>query len=153
MLMKEFKGPGFTMQVPTDWYITSTPQIQAMFISPPQEGGFQANLMITMNPVEEKVTLESIADETKQNQIAQYPEYEVQEEGFQPGTNQKAFKRTYEWFNKDKSLRVYQKQVMILVNGMVYVLTTTRPAVDQRTEDIKRIDAQLQMMVESFVLD
>ena len=42
---------------------------------------------------------------------------------------------------------------MLLVSEMLYVLTTTRPAVDEMTENMKRVDALLQMMLESFVLD
>jgi hypothetical protein len=153
MVMKNFKGPGFSMQVPTDWYITSTPEIQAMFISPPYEDGAQANLMVTLNPVEEGVTAQSVADEAKKNQAAQYPEYEVLDEGLVDGTEGKGFQRTYEWFNADKELRVHQHQVMLVVNNMLYVLTTTRPAVAERTEIVKQIDAILQQMLNSFALD
>jgi hypothetical protein len=153
MVMKDFKGPGFSMQVPTDWYITSTHEIQAMFISPPYEDGSQANLMVTINPVEEDVTVQSVAEEARKNQEAQYPAYEVLAEGEIEGTEGKGFHREYEWFNADKELRVHQKQVMLVVNNMLYVLTTTRPAVEERTEIVKQIDATLQQMLNSFKLD
>jgi hypothetical protein len=153
MVMKDFKGPGFSLQVPTDWYITSTPQIQAMFVSPPYEDGAQANLMVTINPVEEGVTVQSVAEEARKNQEAQYPEYEVLAEGEIKGTEGKGFQREFEWINADKELRVYQKQVLLVVHNMLYVLTTTRPAVEERTEIVKQIDATLQQMLNSFKLD
>jgi hypothetical protein len=48
---------------------------------------------------------------------------------------------------------VYQKQVLLVVHNMLYVLTTTRPAVEERTEIVKQIDATLQQMLNSFKLD
>ncbi len=29
-----FQGPGFTMNVPSEWLITATPSIQVMFVGP-----------------------------------------------------------------------------------------------------------------------
>lgn len=153
MVTKDFKGPGFTMQVPTDWYITSTPQIQAMFISPPQGEGLQANLMVTMNPVEDGLTVEEIASEAKKNQLAQYTDYEILTEGLVEGSDEQVFTREYKWFNEKKSLRVHQRQVMYLVNRMLYILTTTRPETDTLNEAVKRLDAQMEMMLQSFKLE
>lgn len=153
MIMMDFKGPGFSMKIPSDWYITSTPKIQAMFISPPDEKGLTANLMITMNPVEKGSTVESIAEQTKLSQQQQYAEYQILKEGGLEFSNGQAFERKYIWFNQNKDIRVIQKQVMILVLGMFYMLTTTRPVVDQETEYIRRLDANLEFMLETFKLD
>jgi hypothetical protein len=153
MIIKDFKGPGFSMQVPTDWYITSSPQIQAMFISPPQGEGLQGNLMVTMNPVEDGVTVEEIASEAKKNQLAQYPEYELLAEGLVEGSENQVYTREYKWFNEKKALRVHQRQIMYLVDQMLYILTTTRPETDTITEAIKRLDAQMEMMLQSFSLE
>ena len=153
MLLKEFKGPGFTMEVPTNWYISSTPQIQAMFISPPQEGGVQANLMVTMNPVQENVTAESVAKEAKKNQMAQYEQYQIIEEGFIKRTNKQGYQRVYEWFNPNQELKLHQKQIMLVVSNMLYILTTTRPVDTDNEEVLQRFDTSLEMMLQSFKLD
>lgn len=153
MIIQEFKGPGFTMEIPTNWYITSTPKIQAMFISPPQEGGVQANLMVTMNPVQENVTAESVAKEAKKNQMAQYEQYQVLEERFIERTNNQGYLRVYEWFNPNQEIKVHQKQIMLVVSNMLYILTTTRPVDKDNEEALKRLDNTLEMMLQSFKLD
>jgi hypothetical protein len=153
MIMKDFKGPGFSMKAPTDWYITSTPQIQAMFISPIHEDGIQANLIITMNPVEAGAQIGAVAEETRKHQTAQYKQYQILDEGPIEEIKDHGFRRIYTCFNENKNLVVRQIQIMLLVNDMLYVLTTTRPVVDEETEIIKQLDATLEYMLESFSLD
>jgi hypothetical protein len=51
MEFKHFSGPGFEMQVPTDWFISSSPHFQAMFTSPEGEGGVKANLVVSIEPI------------------------------------------------------------------------------------------------------
>lgn len=153
MLMKNFKGPGFSMEAPTDWYITSNPQIQVMFISPSQTDGSRANLMITVNPVKDNITVASVSEEAKKTQSEQYSEYQILSEDFLNSDDQNAFQRVYEWTNSDLSIRVHQKQVMILSNGFLYILTTTRAVGDDDSEELKRLDATMEYMLQSFRLD
>lgn len=147
MSMMDFKGPGFHLQVPTDWYIMSSPQFQAMFIAPPSKEKMRANLMITLRPLEPEVTAESIFNLSKETQEKEYAEYEViKEEEVTTNIEEKGFQRYYRWFNKENQTRVLQRQVMYVFSDMLVTLTATRPD----TEKGKALDPIFEHMVQTF---
>jgi len=146
--MMDFKGPGFHLQVPTDWFISSSPQIQAMFVAPNAEEKIRPNFLITIRPLEMDVKLEEIVQIAKETQMKEYPQYEVLEEGKldkDPG----GFYRSYEWKQEMRQVKIIQRQIMFINNSMLYTITTTR---SEMTE-AQKIDLLFDHMINSFHFD
>jgi len=146
MATMNFQGPGFQMDVPTDWVITSSPQFQAMFIAPSETDGLRANLMITMRPVKPEVTLEEVARLAKETQQKEYTEFEVVEEGELTVSGSKGYQRLYRWFNQEAGTQVLQRQVMLMGGRVLVTLTSTRPVNEQAAP----FDKQFASMIDSF---
>ena len=142
METKHFQGPGFTMQIPTDWFITSSPQFQAMFVAPASEFGIRANLAVSMTPVKEDVTARMVAENARKNQEIEYAEYSVLGED-EAVTPDKSFTRIYKWYNSSKNMHLLQKQIFLVVNQMLFTVTSTR----QIGEETEEIDAILEEMI------
>lgn len=143
METKHFQGPGFVMEVPTDWFISSSPQFQAVFLSPPTADGLRANLTVSMRPVEADVTVLAVAQATGEAQAAEYPQYEVLEEIDYTQQGGSGFLRRYRWRNDDGPL--VQTQAFFLVAQMLFTLTGT--ARDTIADDAQPI---FNAMIDSF---
>lgn len=140
-----FQGPGFKMQIPTNWFITSSPQIQAMFVVPPQ-GILRANLMITLRPLEEGVTLADIVKSSIETQKKEYPEFELLEEAEYKKDEWTGSARVYKWYSSEHKTRLLQRQVVFVINQMLTTITTTRTDVDKAEE----IDGAFEQILQSF---
>jgi hypothetical protein len=92
-----FQGPGFTMQVPSDWFITATPTVQAMFVAPYRGHPLRANCLITIRPVQDALD--------------------------QDGTP--GIFRLYHWRNPEHNTPVVQSQTYFVKQNLLYTLTTT----------------------------
>jgi hypothetical protein len=143
-----FQGPGFHMDVPTDWLITSSPQFQVVFIAPPEKYG-RANLAINIRPVTKDATLEEIQQTAAKMQQRDYAKYQLESEGELPNTNGMGYQRTYTWFNERNNVHVYQKQLMFLVNEMLTTITITR----ELEPKSKEVDEIFNQMLASFAFD
>lgn len=143
-----FRGPSFTMQVPTNWFITSSPQFQAMFVAPPASDGLRANLAVAITPVSAEVTVQSVAEAARQNQQKEYAEYEMLAEGSFPTNEGPGFQRQYKWYNRERDVHIMQRQVFYVSGQMLYTLTATRQEIGDATE----IDQILDQMLLSFKL-
>jgi hypothetical protein len=143
-----FKGPGFHMKVPSDWFITSNPQVQAMFVAPTQNGA-RANLMITLRPLDPSATLESIVATTLETQKKEYPEFVILEQGEYPKGDLIGHQHLYSWYNQQHSAHIVQRQVIFIAGQMLVSITTTRT----RTGDADDFDIILTAMLQSFEFD
>jgi hypothetical protein len=150
MAMMDFQGPSFTMKVPTNWYITATPQIQAMFVAPPSEDGVYANLTVTLQPLEAGATLDAVMAETLSVQEKEYAEYNLREQETLELDGITKGRMVYTWMNKKHGQQVHQRQEMFIVGEMLYTLTATRSVVD--SDEVKQLDALLRHMMETFTL-
>ncbi len=119
-----FQGPTFDMLVPTNWLITSSPEIQAAFIAP-EPGKVRSNLVITMRGAADNVSVPELAETAKNKQQEEYTQYAVVEEKDWSKESYQAFERRYTWLNNDHDLTVNQRQVFILYNHIFYTITTT----------------------------
>jgi hypothetical protein len=146
--MMDFKGPGFHMQVPTDWFITSSPQVQVMFIAPPSQEKVRPNLMITLRPVEPDVDVQEVARLAKETQEKEYPQYKVLEEGMRE-KEPIGYSRTYRWHRVDHQVDLVQRQVMFVQEQVLFTLTATRPEMDQAA----LVDSLLDHMIQTFKFD
>jgi len=127
MTMMDFKGPGFRMQVPTEWYVMSSPQYQAMFLAPPIEGEkLRTNLMVTIRPVNSDVTIKSVVELAKETQQKEYPGYKIL--GESPLIKEAdGILIHYKWLNRDNGIPVVQQQAIFIIGSMLYTFTSTRP--------------------------
>lgn len=122
----DFKGPGFTMLAPSDWYVFSSPQFQAMFVSPTKGGEERPNLMVTIRPVQPDVTVEAVAQNARKTQEKEYNEFAVIREGTIDTETGKGYDRAFSWLKEDQNARIIQRQVMYVVGGLLYTFTATR---------------------------
>jgi hypothetical protein len=143
-----FQGPGFHMDVPSDWMITSSPQFQVMFVAPPGPSG-RANLAISIRPVKDGTTVQEVAAAALKMEQRDYAEFRVEAEGELPGTGGLGYQRSYRWLNERNKTRVYQKMVLFLVKGMLTTITATR----EDSEPAKALDAAFEGMISSFAFD
>lgn len=147
MQTMNFEGPGFRLQVPTTWLITSTPSVQVMFISPPRRFG-RANLSITIRPLEKDATLEEVVQTAQEIQQKEFDSFELLEANEYQSNGLVGYKRVYKWFSKEHNFPVQQCQIMLIVNQILYTLTCTRPDVESMAE----FDEIFEQMVKSFQL-
>ena len=140
-----FQGPGFELEVPTDWLVTSSPEYQAMFLGPKLDLDLRANLMITIRPVQDDVTAGAVAEQARVFQEHEYDDYEVVEEVDFSQNGGLAFLRRFEWFNKDHAKRVYQVQYFFVYSNILFTLTATR-----YSDSDHQIDALFDHMIKTF---
>ena len=146
MNFMSFQGPTFTMQVPSNWFVTSSPKFQAMFVAPPGENGVRANLAVSLTPVKENVTLEEIVKAARVTQQKEYPEYQIISEGAVSINSLEGFERIYRWHNQSRGLHVIQRQFFCLVSQVLYTITATR----ENNEKSEMLDPIFKKMIESF---
>jgi hypothetical protein len=141
----DFRGPTFTLEIPSHWYITATPQVQTLLLGPEDDSGVRPSFSISMRPVQEQVTAAAVAQETRETQEASYPEYDIiAEEDFTDETNA-GYIRRYRWHNEERDLDVHQVQAFLVIEGILYTLTGTRPAIISSD-----IDDSLTRMIDTF---
>ena len=143
-----FQGPGFHLNVPTNWVVFSNPQFQAMFVAPPSPAG-RANLGIALRPVSEGTELAKIAETALAMQQKDYPKFKVVREGALEGSGGKGFERVYTWHNEQQKIDLHQRQVMFLVKGVLTTLTATR----ENRKEAEELDKVLEAMVASFAFE
>lgn len=146
MQYQHFQGPNFITEIPTDWFITSSPRYQVMFVGPVLSNGSRPNFSISIRPVERTVTASGVAAATRQGQETEYPQYEVLEEIDFTQTGGTGFQRRYRWFNNETNSRVVQVQTFVVVAQMLFTLTGTRADI----EDAAFIDEIFDHIVQSF---
>jgi len=145
MVFMLFQGPGFELEVPTDWLVVSSPDYQAMFLGPKLKSGARANMMVTVRPVNEDVTLEVIAVQARKFQEHEYDDYHVLDETDYTQEGGIAYLRRYEWGSKQGGNRVSQVQGFFLVDNVLFTLTATRTE-----KKNKQVDAAFDRMFRSF---
>ncbi len=140
-----FQGPGFHLNVPTNWVVFSNPQFQAMFVAPPSPAG-RANFGIALRPVSEGTELSQISTTARKMQEKDYPQFHVIHEGDYSTAGATGFERIYTWHNDQQDVDLHQRQVMFLTNGVLTTITATR----ENREDAATLDLIFGAMIESF---
>jgi hypothetical protein len=148
MAFMNFQGAGFQLEVPTDWLITSSPQFQSAFIAPAAKFG-KANLTINTRSVEKNATLLAIATAARGMQAREFPKFEVISEGMVANTGDRAYERVYRWENDQNGAKIWQRQVLILIPGILLTVTATR----EDRENTQELDAIFEHMLSSFALE
>jgi len=142
-----FRGPGFTMETPTDWLVQSSPAYQAMFIAPrfnPQLTS-RSNLLVSIRGVENGLAAVSVAEEARLTQQKEYPEYQILDAVDYSENGANGYKRRYSWRPADTGMVVVQTQAFFVAGQGLFTLTATRP-----TTDPDEVDGVIDHMIDSF---
>lgn len=145
-----FEGPTFLMKAPTNWLITASPTIQALFVAV-KEGdnkNIKPNLSVSIRRLKEDVTLKSVVDSSRQTQQERYRQYEVLREAEATRGNLSHFRRQYKWHHNEHASDVLQDQAFYLYHQTLYTMTATRPDLP----DLNHIDEVFDAMIRSFRL-
>ncbi len=144
-----FQGPFFTLQVPSNWFVNSTPDIQAMFVEPSRgQNKLRANLIITIQPVEANVTVDAVIASARQTQQREYPQFELRDEGAVEGRGVEGRYQFYTWYNQEAGVQVLQSQTFYIVQELLVTLTTTCEAAEE-----ENIAPVLNALLTSFKFD
>jgi len=148
MQYMSFQGPNFTMEVPTNWLVSASPQFQAIFVKP-GDYSISPNLVISLRPVEVGVTYKAVAESAREAQAQQYPEYEVTAEVDYGAAGGTGMMRHYKWLNADSDELVMQAQAFFVVGQLLFTLTATRGNEPDKAEAIE-LDNTFKYMIETF---
>jgi hypothetical protein len=72
--------PSFEIDVPDGWRTDQAPETIAVFFDPASPPGFKVNLVVSVDRVEEQVTLEDAARETLRQSEEGMPAYQLEQE-------------------------------------------------------------------------
>ena len=139
-----FNGPGFSMQVPTDWSISSNSKYQAIFSATTSTGEFRPNLVVAVRRVKAEVKATDVAATARVNQEAEYNNYNLR---FENELTNGSFKRSYMWDHKESKSHIHQTQFFQINKSLLYTLTATN------TSDQSDFEELLNQMIESFCLN
>jgi hypothetical protein len=127
MQFMNFQGPNFTLEVPTNWVISSSVNFQAIFLGPGDQP-VRPNLVLAIRALETGVTYTDVAASARETQEKEYPEYRVLEEKDYGESGGSVLIRRYEWLNPANNVRVVQVQAFIVVGQLLFTMTATRAA-------------------------
>lgn len=143
-----FQGPNFSLEVPTDWVVSSSPQFQAIFLGPLYEP-VRPNVLVSLRPVEEGVTPEAVAESARETQEREYPGYEVLGEVDYREHGGIGIARSYRWVNPTNKVPVIQTQAFFVFAKILFTLTSTR-AEDVSEETARELDEVFDHMLQTF---
>lgn len=150
MEYKHFEGPGFQMEVPTNWFISSSLQFQAIFLAPPPFEGVQPNLAIAVRRIQPDITVGDIAEEARLVQEREYPYFQVLSENDITEQGGAVYQRLYQWFNREIDQHILQLQTFVVIPEVLFTLTATRSVVNDTS--LLPIDEVFKHMLASFRL-
>jgi hypothetical protein len=120
-----------------------------MFVEPSRgERKLRANLIVTIQPVEENVTVDGVMESARRTQQQEYPQFELRDEGAVEGRGVEGRYQFYAWFNQDAGVQVVQSQTFYVVQGLLVTLTTTCEAAEE-----ENVGPILNALLTSFKFD
>jgi hypothetical protein len=140
----EFIGAGFTLQTPTEWLITSSPEHQVIFLGGNNPQGVRPNVMVAIRAVDDSVTLSKLASETRQAQQTELPHYQVLDEV--DNSERGVYERTYRWARPSDNTAIVQTQRFYVLGNLYFAFTSTR------LEQERQHDPIFKHMLNSFRL-
>jgi len=140
----EFIGAGFTLQTPTEWLITSSPDHQVIFLGGNNPQGVRPNVMVAIRAVDDSVTLSKLASETRQAQQTELPQYQVLDEV--DNSERGVYERTYRWARPSDNTAIVQTQRFYVLGNLYFSFTSTR------LEQESQYDPVFKHMLNSFRL-
>jgi len=121
----DFQGAGFTLRVPSDWVITATSTIQAMFLAPERGQLLRANLAVVLAPVEPNVTPRGVAEAARATQERDYPSFALISDQTIQQSGLEGVHHLYSWYNAEVDTPVTQSQTYFVHNQVLITLTAT----------------------------
>lgn len=130
----EFIGAGFTIQTPTEWLITSSPEHQVIFLGANNPQGVRPNVMVAIRAVDDSVTIDKLASETLSAQQAQLPGYRVLKET--DNRERGIFERCYQWTRPGSGDVIVQIQRFYVLGNLFFLFTATRLEQEAQYESV-----------------
>lgn len=149
MQFMKFYGPTFTLDIPTDWTIGSTNQLQAIFISPSLDNGQRVNLAIALKTIEAGQTAQTLGKLAGEMQQENYNDFEVIAESDFTFNERPALEHKFRWVNPNTGDPVIQHQTYLMDDQFIYILTASRPS-DLDEKNSQRVDALFEQVLGSF---
>ncbi|MBZ0307124.1 MAG: DUF1795 domain-containing protein [Anaerolineae bacterium] len=143
-----FEGPNFMLEVPTNWVVTSSPQLQAIFFGP-QDTVIRPNMVISLRAVEANVTYQAVAQAAKETQEKEYPSYTILSEVDFAEFGGIGMKRHYSWVNPTNNAKVVQIQTYFVAGQVLFTLTASRGG-HLNDQDADELDGVFEHMIETF---
>lgn len=144
----DFRGPNFTLEVPSHWQSGATAQVQALFVAPAQDLPLAPSFAVALRPVQAEVTLETLAAQMRTQMPEEYPGFAWQEDATRTLAGQPAVILAYTWRNPDLALEITQRQVLLYQEPYIYILTATLPE-----GAAAQVAADMQHMETTFTLE
>ncbi|MBN2385615.1 MAG: hypothetical protein JXB85_01245 [Anaerolineales bacterium] len=140
-----FRGPGFEMQVPTNWLIRASPQHQAIFITPQREDNLLANLVVDLVRISSDVGLAEIRILLQRTRQDLFPDAEVLVEDEATLDGRPAYHCFYRFQHPKADKATLQRIIALPVDGMLVSLTASRTA-----GEAADLDRTLAGMIQDF---
>lgn len=150
MQFMNFEGPNFTLEVPTNWVISSSANFQAIFLGPGDQP-IRPNLVLAIRALEEGVTYQDVAASARETQEREYPEFNLLEEKDYGESGGSVLTRRYEWLNPANNVRVVQTQAFITAGQLLFTMTATRAA-ELKPAQQREVDTIFDHIIQSFRL-
>lgn len=133
MEFKNFQGPNFITQIPTDWFISSSPDFQAIFLAPPEADDTRANLTVSIRRLSEPTTIPEFVQQVELERQKDYADYTPIEEVDYTASGGSGYQSIFRWYNEARETYVYQLQALYLVNDVLFTLTGSTIEAHQAT--------------------
>lgn len=147
-----FIGPTFALDVPTDWFVVSSPEYQTAFLAPRDAQGRRASFIVAIKPMSKPVTAQQFAELIQQT----YDHLDVSREVLDTGEVSLGGVRGYAITSllsrTEDSARMWQRQVVAVNGDLIYVLVAVRSA-DLTGPAADVIERSFAAMFDSFAFE
>ncbi len=145
-----FIGPTFSLDVPTDWFVISSPEYQTAFLAPRDARGHRASFTVAIKPVLRPVTAQQFAEFIQEIYDQTGVSREVLETEEVSLGEVKGYAITFLLSRGEDSVPMWQRQVVAINGDLIYVLVAARLA-DLTGPAANLIERSFAMMFDSFV--
>jgi len=136
-------GKGYTVQVAANWKIQQVEENQTVFLGP-KVGSLRIGFYVTALPKKGKNYLDaariSKASQSKENHYTVLEEKDITQQ------NVKALLRRSSWYNADKDMTLFVREIFTESDKEVFILSSTIP----NSSDIAELDSAIVAMMNSF---
>lgn len=127
MQMIPYHGPNFTMQVPSDWFATSNPQVQVVIYPTEHETNVPPSYGVMIQAVDDdELTAEEAAQDIISENQANYDAYQIIDQEPIDYGGQDGYWVHFAWRN-DRGEPIEQEQFVAHVGRYIYMSILTIP--------------------------
>jgi len=121
-----FLGPGFRLNVPSEWMVFASGDAQANFLMPPYDTNRALTLSVRISRVAESTTVEAVADSATSAQAENYQGFQHLSTEVSPKEPTCIIQRV-RWQPPEGEAVVQHNLFCVAEGHLIYALTATRP--------------------------